>query len=122
MNSTRITIIGSETCGPCITTKRAFASKHIGYTFVEVDTLDPERTQELRSIGTALPIVLVDGGEEAWSGFRPDRIDALHLDLGQTYESGEFRTHCSCGEMFPGLDPDEADSAHAAHREQDRPR
>lgn len=40
-----------------------------------------------------------------------------HRDLKQTYRDNDFWTLCECGIEFSGMDPDEADSNHQAHRE-----
>ena len=64
-------------CVACTATKRSFESKGIEYTVRDV-TEDPEAFQLVKDLGyTGMPVVVVDGGADHWSGLRLDKIDSL---------------------------------------------
>ena len=110
----RVTVYSTKTCQQCRMTYRALDSKNIGFDVVDVEE-HPDAAGMLRGRGISqLPVVDVDGGD-SWTGFRPDKIGALHLDVGQHYNGKDFVTVCSCGAEFTGTDPDDADAAAFAH-------
>lgn len=71
-------IIGTlPNCQPCKLTKRKLDAK--GLKYVEVSLTDSD---ELATVVEAhgykqAPVVLVTNTGESWSGFRPERVDAL---------------------------------------------
>lgn len=70
-------VFGREGCVQCTATCRALYDRGIEYRKIDVDELREGAADELRSLGfTQLPVVQAPG-LAAWSGFRPDRIDAL---------------------------------------------
>lgn len=76
-----MTIVTVYTAGPscsaCILTKRHLERRSISYT---EEPLNDENTAAATELGfTTAPIVCVsiDGIEQSWDGYRPDRIDAL---------------------------------------------
>lgn len=61
-------------CGPCVATKRAFESK--GIEFIEEDATDPMNIAAIKELGhLAAPVVVA--GSTHWSGFKPEKINAL---------------------------------------------
>jgi glutaredoxin-like protein NrdH len=72
-----VTLLSKPGCVPCLATKRAFAAKGIEYTEVDI-TEDVEALELAKNLGhMQAPVVVVNGGETHWSGFRPDRISEL---------------------------------------------
>lgn len=64
-------------CMQCVLTKRHLDRRSIAYT---EQPLDEDNTAAAIELGhTTAPIVCVsiDGQEEHWSGYRPDRIDRI---------------------------------------------
>ena len=59
----------------CKATYRALDRKGLAYDVVDV-TVDADALALVRSLGYVQAPVVV-AGEDHWSGFRPDRIDAL---------------------------------------------
>lgn len=111
----RVTVFSREGCVQCTATYRALDERGIDYRVVDVDELRESAADELRALGfVQLPVVQLDG-QAPWSGFRPDRIADIHLDVAQSYRDGLFWTRCCCGQEFPGEDRDEADAAAFDH-------
>lgn len=111
----RVTVFSRGGCVQCNATYRALDDRGIDYRIVDVDELGDGAGDALRAMGfLQLPVVKLDG-MKSWSGFDPDRIAAIHLDVSQTYRDGSFFTRCSCGEEFEGADQDSADAAAFAH-------
>ena len=70
-----ITVYTKPLCGQCTATKRALDRAGITYKTVDL-TEDPAALAEVKRRGFAqAPIVVTD--DDAWSGFRPDRIKTL---------------------------------------------
>lgn len=67
-----VTIGTQPNCQPCRLTKMRLTSK--GISFVEVPVTDLTDIIEAHGYVSA-PVVVV--GDDSWSGYRPDRIDAL---------------------------------------------
>ena len=69
-------------CRACWATKRRMGEKGIKYIPRDVTT-DKEAEAEAKTYGyTQAPIVVVDftdGSQETWSGFDPNKIDALAM-------------------------------------------
>ncbi|WP_373202630.1 glutaredoxin domain-containing protein [Mycobacterium marinum] len=66
-------------CMACEATKRRLNRRGIAFSEVDIDD-DPNISEALTYLGLAsLPVVLAETstGERCWSGFRPDKIDAL---------------------------------------------
>lgn len=62
-------------CPQCRMTKRAFASKGIAYTEINI-TEHPEYIAELKEKGySSLPVV--DTGTTVWTGFQPEKIKLI---------------------------------------------
>ena len=72
-----VEVIGKPGCGGCLATTRNLDSKGVTYTYRDL-TLDAEAEAEARNLGyLRAPVVIVNGGETHWSGFRPDLIAEL---------------------------------------------
>lgn len=63
------------TCPQCDATYRAMDKKGLEYAVVDI-TQDPAALELVRGLGYLQAPVVV-AGDEHWSGFRPDQIDAL---------------------------------------------
>ena len=62
-------------CLQCDATKRTLDKQGVDYTIVDL-SIDGAALGYIKSLGyQQAPVVIAD--EEAWSGFRPDRIKAL---------------------------------------------
>jgi glutaredoxin-like protein NrdH len=65
-------------CGMCTATERALASAGIEYTEAQLEDVDQAQIEEWKTtLGMNAPIVVTDATAGAWSGFRPDKIDAV---------------------------------------------
>lgn len=66
-------------CQACTATKKHLDRRGIAYTEVPIDSDDGIAAAAIELGFTTAPVVcaFVDGQEQAWDGFRPDRIDAL---------------------------------------------
>jgi glutaredoxin-like protein NrdH len=70
-----VTVYSTPSCQQCNATYRALEKKGIDFTPVDLSQ-DPEALEMVRSLGyNAAPIVVA--GDTHWSGFRPDKINAL---------------------------------------------
>lgn len=70
-----VTVYTSPACMQCEATKRRMKKRGIAYHPVDVSQ-DPEALEHVKSLGFNQAPVIV-AGDESWSGYRPDRIDAL---------------------------------------------
>ncbi|MGI4896600.1 MAG: glutaredoxin-like protein NrdH [Janthinobacterium lividum] len=70
-----ITVYSTPSCVQCKATYRALDRSGLPYQIVDVTT-DAAALQTVRSLGYVQAPVVVSG-DEHWSGFRPDRINAL---------------------------------------------
>ncbi|MFG1174536.1 glutaredoxin-like protein NrdH [Erwiniaceae bacterium CAU 1747] len=74
----RIIIYTKNNCVQCNATKNAMDKKGIDYQLINLDS-EPAHLETLKSLGyRQAPVVMA--GQDHWSGFRPDKIQALgHL-------------------------------------------
>lgn len=71
----KIEIYSKPACVQCTATYRALDRQGLDYTVIDL-TEDPAARETVENLGyRQLPVVVV--GEQHWSGFRPDRIQAL---------------------------------------------
>lgn len=71
----KIEIYSKPSCVQCTATYRALDKQGIAYTVIDL-TEDSSARQTVEGLGyRQLPVVVA--GDEHWSGFRPDRIQAL---------------------------------------------
>lgn len=70
-----ITVYSKPACVQCDATYRALDKKGIEYTIVDISA-DAEALEMVRGLGYLQAPVVVAGNEH-WSGFRPDQINAL---------------------------------------------
>jgi|TARA_R110001583_G_scaffold140852_3_gene292983 glutaredoxin-like protein NrdH len=70
-----IQIYSKPACVQCTATYRALDKQGLDYTVIDI-TAESGAQEEVEALGyRQLPVVVV--GEDHWSGFRPDRIQAL---------------------------------------------
>lgn len=111
----RVTVYTTKGCVQCQATCRTLDAKNIDYRSIVVAADDDDARDQLRALGfMQFPVVQVTG-QPAWSGFRPDKIAEIHLDVSQAYRDGLFWTKCSCGREFSGNTPEDADAAAYDH-------
>lgn len=71
----QITVYSKPNCVQCTATYRALNSKGIEYEVVDI-TEEPSALEYVKELGyLAAPVVVA--GEDHWSGFQPDKINAL---------------------------------------------
>lgn len=70
-----ITVYSKPACVQCDATYRALDKKGIEYAIVDISA-DVEALEMVRGLGYLQAPVVV-AGDEHWSGFRPDQINAL---------------------------------------------
>lgn len=70
-----ITVYSKPACVQCDATYRALDKKGIEYSIVDISA-DPEALEMVRGLGYLQAPVVV-AGDDHWSGFRPDQINAL---------------------------------------------
>lgn len=64
-------------CVQCDSTKRVLTKKEIPYQEIDL-SLDEAAMELVKSLGyVAAPVVIA--GDDHWSGFRPDRLNALSV-------------------------------------------
>ena len=113
----RVKVYSTAGCTDCRATYRVLDSKGIGYEAIDIATLADVDADQLRAQGfKRLPVVVIECGD-SWTGFRPDKLASLHLDVSQHYNGQNFVTMCACGKEFEGIDPDDADYEAAQHIE-----
>jgi len=72
-----VTVYSKNNCVQCTATKRLLDKTGIDYTEVNIET-DAAAYAFVKELGfQAAPVVMIDGTEDAWSGFIPERITAL---------------------------------------------
>lgn len=72
-----VTVLSKPNCVQCAATTRKLDALGIDYTKRDV-TEDSAAFDLAVSLGyMAAPVVIVDGTDEHWAGFRPERIAAL---------------------------------------------
>ncbi|WP_028245320.1 glutaredoxin-like protein NrdH [Pseudoclavibacter soli] len=70
-----VTVYSKPACVQCNATYRALDKRGIDYTVVDI-TEDAAALDHVKGLGyQQAPVVVTDAGH--WSGFRPDKIDAL---------------------------------------------
>jgi glutaredoxin-like protein NrdH len=70
-----ITVYTKPSCVQCTATYRALDSKGIEYEVLDLSQ-DAGALEQVKALGyLQAPVVITD--EDHWSGFRPDKIDAL---------------------------------------------
>ncbi|WP_336804083.1 glutaredoxin-like protein NrdH [Erwinia aphidicola] len=71
----RIIIYTKDNCVQCNATKNAIDKKGIDYQLINLDH-EPTHVDALKSLGyRQVPVVMAE--QDHWSGFRPDKIQAL---------------------------------------------
>ncbi|MCC8373604.1 MULTISPECIES: glutaredoxin-like protein NrdH [Photorhabdus] len=74
-----ITIYSKPDCVQCSATYQALSRRNIPYQIVDL-TENPQALATIRAMGyQQIPVVVA--GTQHWSGFRPDKINALTEDL-----------------------------------------
>ncbi|KRE28283.1 glutaredoxin family protein [Agromyces sp. Soil535] len=75
----RLTVYSKPNCGPCMATYRALDAKGIPFEVVDLTATPAAIAYVTEELGYTQSPVVVDNTDEQnhWSGFRPDRIDAL---------------------------------------------
>ncbi|AJJ25576.1 redoxin NrdH [Yersinia enterocolitica] len=75
-----IIIYSKPDCVQCNATYRALDKQGIAYQVVDL-TEDPQALNRVKSLGyQQVPVIVA--GDEHWSGFRPDKINALAQAVG----------------------------------------
>lgn len=70
-----VIVYSKPACVQCVATYRALDKQGIAYDVVDL-TLDHVALTTVRDLGyQSVPVVIA--GEDHWSGFRPDKINAL---------------------------------------------
>ena len=73
----KITIYTKPNCTPCNFTKKYLDERGIEYKLVDVTT-NAEALELIKENGyQGVPVVTVDGFDNSWQGFRPDRLEEL---------------------------------------------
>lgn len=72
-----VTVYTAPNCMGCVQTKRHLDRRGIAYSEVPID--DDNREAILFLGYTSAPVVCanVNGAEQHWAGYRPDRLDAI---------------------------------------------
>jgi glutaredoxin-like protein NrdH len=74
-----ITVYTKPSCVQCTATYRALDNKGIAYEVLDL-SVDENALEAVKALGyLQAPVVITD--EEHWSGFRPDKINALAARL-----------------------------------------
>lgn len=74
-----ITVYTKPSCVQCTATYRALDNKGIAYEILDL-SVDENALEAVKALGyLQAPVVITD--EEHWSGFRPDKINALAARL-----------------------------------------
>lgn len=77
--TTLVTVYSRPACVQCDATYRALDRRGIEYAVVDISQ-DPDALEMVRGLGyLQAPVVIA--GDEHWSGYRPERISALHERL-----------------------------------------
>lgn len=72
-----ITVYTKPNCKPCEFTKKYLDDNEIEYSVVDVTT-DDIALQTIKLHGfMGVPVVAINGFDNSWSGFRPDRLEEL---------------------------------------------
>lgn len=71
-----VTLYTKPFCPQCTATHRALRKHGIPYDVVDL-TEDPEAMEFVKGLGYSAAPIVHAGEDNHWSGFRPDRIEAL---------------------------------------------
>ena len=72
-----ITVYTKPNCAPCNFTKKFLVENNIEHSVVDVTT-DIEALELIKFHGyQGVPVVAVNGFDNSWAGFRPDRLEEL---------------------------------------------
>ena len=83
----KITVYTKSNCMQCEMTKRYMQDEEIEFGVVDIEK-DETALKMLALHGyQSLPVVAVDGFDNSWSGFRPDKIDEL---VEKRYNDGKL--------------------------------
>jgi glutaredoxin-like protein NrdH len=77
-----ITVYSKPACVQCNATYRALDKRGVPYDVIDI-TKDPAALDMVKSLGYLQAPVVVAGADH-WSGFRPDKIDALAASVRAT--------------------------------------
>jgi glutaredoxin-like protein NrdH len=78
----KITVYTKPSCVQCTATYRALDRAGMDYDVVDLTT-DPDAIATVKKLGhLQAPVVIAD--EDHWSGFRPDKIEALAKSVAAT--------------------------------------
>lgn len=70
-----ITVYSQPACVQCIATYRKLDALELDYTVVNLEG-DPDALEHVKALGYLRAPVII-AGDEHWSGYRPDKIDAI---------------------------------------------
>ena len=70
-----VTVYSKPACVQCTTTKRALDAQGVDYEIFDV-SVDDKALQTVKDLGYMQAPVVIAGADH-WSGFRPDKIQAL---------------------------------------------
>lgn len=71
----KVTLYTAPGCGQCVATRSSLDSKGITYEIVDLST-DAAAVARVKNLGyLQAPVVITD--DDHWSGFRPDKVNAL---------------------------------------------
>lgn len=71
-----VTVYSKPACVQCTATYRRLDSAGVEYRVVDISR-DPEALDKIKGLGYLAAPVVITGTGDHWSGFDPDRIDAL---------------------------------------------
>lgn len=74
--SNKVTIYSKAGCGECVFTKKYLEQNGVDYQEFNL-TQEPQYLQTVTDLGfSSLPVVVIEG-QEAFSGFQPQRLETL---------------------------------------------
>ena len=73
---TDIIVYSKPNCVQCNATYRRLDARGVAYQVIDV-TRDDRALERIKAMGYLQAPVVLTGGGEHWSGYNPDRIDAL---------------------------------------------
>lgn len=79
MNENRVVVYGKPSCVQCTMTYRWLDQHNVGYTKVDITETPAALEYITEDLGYSQAPVVVDNTDDQnhWSGFRPDKLDAL---------------------------------------------
>lgn len=75
--SVSVTVYSKPNCVQCTATYREMVKQGVEYDVIDISQDDEARSYVMDLGHLAAPVVVVNGGEEHWSGYSPDRIKKL---------------------------------------------